>query len=278
MLKTSQESTHTTSSHLTKKKETPCGLECENTNSLGQSKYDCWAQLDVIVSSKLINCNSLTERLDLQQNVVYNEAANIFGHSQLAKRNLTRQSRRTKLTIQLIKEKNMLMAHINTIFLLDQQIVLERLLNDVKSNICSLCKSEKSWRQWWLVKKARISFKTNPYNAGKTLLYPKCYVNLKVEQEDFDQDKSSSLIDINYNTPLADLEGLPDKPPLLKQFPTNCFSFEDFLQILSTRWNASAPGLNGIPYKVYKKCPKINRFLFKFFLSCMNNCIIPLHW
>ena len=144
MLKTSQESTHTTSSHLTKKKETPCGLERENTNSLGRSKYDCWAQLDVIVSSKLINCNLLTERLDLQQNVVYSEAANIFGHSQLAKRNLTRQSRRTKLTIQLIKEKNMLMAHINTIFLLDQQIVLERLLNDVKSNICSLCKSEKS--------------------------------------------------------------------------------------------------------------------------------------
>ena len=77
--------------------------------------------------------------------------------------------------------------------------------------------------------------------------------------------------------PLADLEGLPDKP-LLKPFPTNCFCFEDFLQILSTRWNASAPGLNGIPYKVYKKCPKINKFFFKFFLSSMNKGIIPLQW
>ena len=169
------------------------------------------------------------------------------------------------------------MAQINSIFLSDQWIALEQLPTDVKNKICSLPKSEKSrWR--WLIKKARNDFKANPYNAGKTLLDPKCYVNLKVEQADLDQHKSSSLIDINYNIALADLEGLPDKPPLLKPFPTNCFSFEDFFQILSTRRNASAPGLNGIPYKVYKKCPKINKFLFKFFLSCMNKGIIPLQW
>ena len=162
------------------------------------------------------------------------------------------------------------MAQINYIFLPDQRIALQQLLTDVKNKIHFLRKPEKSRRQHWLVKKARNDFKANPYNAGKTLLDPKCYVNLKVEQADLDQHKSSSLIDINYNIPLADLEGLPDKPPLLKPFPTNCFSFEDFFQILSTRRNASAPGLNGIPYKVYKKCPKINKFLFKFFLSCIR--------
>ena len=84
------------------------------------------------------------------------------------------------------------------------------------------------------------------------------------------------IVDINYDVPLAGLEGLPDKPPLEKSYPTNCFSFEDFFQILSTRRNASAPGLNGIPYKFYKKCPKINKFLFKIFLSCMNKGIILL--
>ena len=128
--------------------------------------------------------------------------------------------------------------------------------------IYSLRKSEKSCRRCWLVKKARNDFKANLYNAGKTLLNPKCYVNLKVEQEDLDQHKSSSLTDINYNIPHADLEGLPEKPPLP----------------LSSQQNASVPGLNGIPCKVYKKCPKINKFLFKFFLSCMDKGIIPLQW
>ena len=183
------------------------------------------------------------------------------------------------MSIQLIKEKDLLTAQINSTFLPDQHIALEKLLTNVKNKIRSLRKSEKSPRRRWLVKKARNEFKANPYNAGKTLLDPKCYVNLKVEQADLDQHKSSSLIDINYNISLADLEGLPDKPALLKSFPTNCISFEDLFQIRSTQRNASAPGLNGIPYKVYKKCPKINKFLFKFFFSCVNKgIIIPLQW
>ena len=159
------------------------------------------------------------------------------------------------MSIQLIKEKNLLTAQIKTIFLLDQRTELEQVLANVKYKIRSLRKSEKNRKRRWLVKKAKNAFKSNPYNAGKTLLDPKCYVNLKVKQEDLDQHKSSSLIGINYDVPLADLEGLPDKPPLQKSFPTNCFSFEQFFQILSTRQNASAPGLNGIPYKVYKKKP-----------------------
>ena len=133
----------------------------------------------------------------------------------------------------------MLTAQINTIFLPDQWIALEQLLTNVKNKIRSIRKSNKSHRWRWLVKKARKDFKANLYNAGKTLLDGNGSVNLKVEQEDLDQHKSSSLININYNIPLADLEGFPDKPPLLKPFPSDCFSFEDFLQILSTRQNAS---------------------------------------
>ena len=109
-VKLSQESTHTTSSHLTREKRLLVGLNVKTPIAWGEANDECWAQLDVIVSSKLINCNSLTERLDLLQNILYSEAANIFGHSQLAKRNLAGQSRRTKLSIQLINEKNTLMA------------------------------------------------------------------------------------------------------------------------------------------------------------------------
>ena len=263
MLNTSQENTHMTS--------------VKTLIAWSKANDEHWAQLDDIVYSKLKNCNSLTERLDLQ-NTIYNEAANIFGHSQPPKKNLARQSWRTKLSIQLIKEKNLSTVQVNSIFLPDQQIALEQLLTDVKNKICSLRKSGKRRRQRWLVKKAINDFKADPYNAGKTLLDSKCYVNLKVEQADLDQDKSSPLIDIKYNIPLADLESLSGKPPLLKPFPTNCFSFEDFFQILSTRKNASAPGLNRMLYKVYKKCPKINNFAFRLFLSCMNQSIIPLQW
>ena len=38
-----------------------------------------------------------------------------------------------------------------------------------------------------------------------------------------------------------------------------------FLTILITDRNASAPGLNDAPYKVYKKCPKQVNFFSKLF-------------
>ena len=154
------------------------------------------------------------------------------------------------MSIQLIKQKNSLTAKISTIFLPDQRTALEQLLTDIKNKICYLRKSEKSRKRCWLVKKAKSDFKSNLYNAGKTLLDLKFYVKLKVAQNVLDQHKSSSLIDINYNIPLAVLEDFPDKPPLQKSFPTNCFSFKDFFQILSTPRNASAPMLHRISYNI----------------------------
>ena len=45
-----------------------------------------------------------------------------------------------------------------------------------------------------------------------------------------------------------------------------------------TRRNASAAGLNRIPYKVYKKCSKISIVLFKIFQACFKRCEIPIQW
>ena len=117
----------------------------------------------------------------------------------------------------------------------------------------------------WLIKKPKNKFKVNPYKAGKTLLDPICYCSLKVDQETLDQHKSFNIFDKNYDIPLGNLEGLPPEPPLLKKFNKSSFSYDDFFAIMATGRSASAPGLNDIPYKVYKKCPKTSKFLFKIF-------------
>ena len=133
-------------------------------------------------------------------------------------------------------------------------------------------------KQHCLIEKAKNKFNVNPYKAGKNLLDPKCYCSLNVDQETLDQHKSSNSFDKNYDIPLGNLEGLPPEPSLLKRFNKGSFSYDDFFKILSTRRNASAPGLNGIPYKVYKKCSKINKFLFKIFQACFKRCEIPIQW
>ena len=97
-------------------------------------------------------------------------------------------------------------------------------------------------------------------------------------QETLDQHKSSNFFDKSYDIPLGSLEGLPTEPSLLKTFNKSSLSYDDFFEILSTHRNASASGLNGITYKVYKTCSKINKFLFKIIQASFKRCEIPIQW
>ena len=217
---------------------------------------------------------TLGDTLSLQQESIYNDAANIFGHLQPKKRNLAGKSRRTKFSIEVIQQKNLLLAQIKSASLPEQNAALTQLLINVKCKIRSLLKAEKTRKHRWLIKRANNELNVNPYKAGKNPLDPKCYCSLKVDQEVFDQHKFSNLFDNNYDIPLGNLEGLPPGPLLLKNFNKSCFSYDDFLEILSSRRNASASGLNSIHYKVYKK----SKFLFKMFQACFKRCEIPIQW
>ena len=65
---------------------------------------------------------------------------------------------------------------------------------------------------------------------------------------------------------------------LLQHFDSTSVSYQDLLPILNSRRNASSPGINMIPYKVYKKCPRITSFLFKIFKSCLKLSNVPIQW
>ena len=127
---------------------------------------------------------------------------------------------------------DLLLPQINSAALPQQKAALTQLPINVRSKIQSLRKPEKTHKRR-LIKRAKNEFNVNPYKAGKNLLDPKCCFRLEVEQKTLDRHKSSNLIDNNYDIPLGNLEGLPPEPPLMKKFYKSCFSFDDFLQILS---------------------------------------------
>ena len=74
------------------------------------------------------------------------------------------------------------------------------------------------------------------------------------------------------------LDDLPSPPAVSSVFNSSTFSFEDFTSIVNTRRNASSSGINMLPNKVYKKCPRISSFLFKIFKSSLKLCNIPIQW
>ena len=77
---------------------------------------------------------------------------------------------------------------------------------------------------------------------------------------------------------MGKLEGIQPEPFLLKKINKSSFSYDDFFEFLSRRRNASEPGLNGIPYKIYKNCSKTSKSIFKIFQASFKRCEISVQW
>ena len=74
------------------------------------------------------------------------------------------------------------------------------------------------------------------------------------------------------------MDGLPEAPAKLLDFDERPFSYAHFKRVLQRKRPGSTPGPNRIPYTVYKKCPKIARFLFEVFKDVRRSRVVPLCW
>ena len=110
------------------------------------------------------------------------------------------------------------------------------------------------------------------------MLDSKSDAKLTVDKLTLNKFKPASVEDKFYDVPLHPLEGLPSSPNVKVPFSSKSLSFDGFSAILATRRNASCPGLNAIPYKVYKQCTQIRKFLFNIFYSCLNYSVVLLQW
>ena len=81
---------------------------------LGKLTDDCRLHLDNTVHSKLTNSATLSKWLNHVESTICAEAAVQFCHSPPPNHNLAGQSHRTKSLINLIKEKNLLLAEIKS--------------------------------------------------------------------------------------------------------------------------------------------------------------------
>ena len=108
---------------------------CETPIAWGNSIDEHWTELDDKISIKLHMCTTLAETVSLLLETIYTEAASILGHLQQRTRYFAGQSRRTKLSIELIQQKNQLLAQIKSSALPDQQAALTHVLINVKCRI-----------------------------------------------------------------------------------------------------------------------------------------------
>ena len=71
---------------------------------------------------------------------------------------------------------------------------------------------------------------------------------------------------------------MPDPPKIRHKFSSRFASEDEFNKYLYKRKNGSAPGINMIPYKVYKACDDLSRYLYNIMVSCYNSKSVPINW
>ena len=158
------------------------------------------------------------------------------------------------------------------------KLSLSSLLDNVRARLRVLRRGESSRKKRWKIKQANQAFLKNPFDAGKKVLDPICNKVLQCSSSQLDLFKTKNLFDQSKDIPLTSLSGLPEPPILKSNFKCSNFKLENFYATINSRRNASSPGINMIPYKVYKKCTRIASFLFKIFQSVLKTNSIPIQW
>ena len=87
-------------------------------------------------------------------------------------------STRAQHSIQLVTEKNELLARINNTSDQCTKDSLQTLLENVRTRLPILHRSESSRKRRWKIRKANQEFLKNPYQAGKARLDPKYEIQL----------------------------------------------------------------------------------------------------
>ena len=235
-----------------------------------------WEELDSAVSNLLVGAAFVFERVELLEKSIYDQGSLLFGFLPRKEKSLSGLIRRAQHSIKLVTEKNELLARINNTSDQCTKDSLQTLLENVRTRLRILRHSESSRKRRWKIKKANQQFLKNPYQAGKAVLDPKCEIQLQCDQSSLDTFKAKILSDPSRNIPLPPLDGLHPAPTLLKNFDSTSVRYQDLFPILNSRRNASSPGINMIPYRVYKKCPRITSFLFKIFKPCLKLSNVPI--
>ncbi|KAL5264224.1 hypothetical protein ACHWQZ_G005344 [Mnemiopsis leidyi] len=128
-------------------------------------------------------------------------------------------------------------------------------------------------------KKEQEQFRRNPYQFGKKLLDGKKKNDPPTfSKEAADRFFKSEYCDKDRGALFARLSGLPDAPIPKNVFDMGKLSWEEFQEKLMSRRNRSSPGPNGVPYLVYKRCPKVAKLIFSLLDQLWQKKMVPLHW
>ena len=127
-------------------------------------------------------------------------------------------------------------------------------------------------------KQLKHYFFKDPFKTGKEVITPKVKSEPKVPKSVLHEFIQKVASDLDRTVRLGDLDGLDDISMNIGKFNSEKFKISELSQVVKKKRNVSQLGPNQIPYKVYKKCPRIMNYIFGIMLIAVRYKVIPLNW
>ena len=240
-----------------------------------------WEKLDKELSKHLIESlpRNTTKRIEAFGGMVYAYCADRFGC--VGKRQTPKtqpKSRRQKELESVRNEKNRVRRLWRNATNEIEKQGLKELWSELKKRHSILRKAENVLRKKRELRKSREQFFKDPFRYAKNLFQQPRSGKLEVNKEELEAHLKKTYADPNKDEPLAGIEGVDVASAPRKPFNTNPPTLFEVEQALKKSRAKSAPGPNGVPYLVYKKCPEVSKLLHLQIHSAWQYGIICEEW
>jgi hypothetical protein len=155
---------------------------------------------------------------------------------------------------------------------------IEALQDDIKTRLASLRRAENLRKRRRKKEQTRTRFYKDPFKFLKSLFTKEKSGALKTTKKDLEEHLRTTNFDSKRHEHLAIPSDIPPIEPPEHHIETSPPTWKEVENTVRRARTASAPGPNGVPYKVYKNAPDVLRFLWGLMRTAWQKKIIPKVW
>ena len=244
------------------------------------NQYETWKELDDKLAGALkenLGKSMYDHRLSTFGDLVYEVCKSEFGVKEQKAKQPVRENRRQVQMKDIRKKKRRIKKQLKTASDHERPGLLE-IWDELKSKHSALSKAERLRKRKNARKKDQERFFREPFQYARNLFDQPRGGTLRVEKETLEDHLSRTYSDPAREVPLDHEPGLvwPDQPG--QEFNMKPPTLEEVRRVVRKAKSKSAPGPNGIPYVLYKRCPKTLRWLHIQLRAAWNNDHVNGEW
>ena len=233
----------------------------------GASEKKQWETINRDLTSVLQRMSGTVERkLDKMGDIIYSYGAERYGVRSKQGRlpALESKSRRQQEIDRLIRER--------------RQLKKQWRKQKIKSRLTTLRRAENLRKSRKKRERARSRFFKDPFKFVKTLFTKEKGGNLKTSSQELETYLERMCVDDKKHKQIAIPSDIPPIEEPEHQMDINPPKWREVEHAVKRARASSAPGPNGVPYRVYKNVLDVLRFLWKLMRVAWEKGIIPKAW